>query len=116
MRQLVIENPLFDMLDHAGMEGWESIKENVRELFKSPIILELLEYQRRFPLEVLHEACRTFLSYFEPTGVGTDGYLRILWPAPEEPAYCFVINPTSIPISSGATWFETTNGVRRLLP
>lgn len=93
LRQLVVESPLFDMLDHAGMEGWESIKENVKELFKSPITLELLKDQRRFPREVLHEACRTFLSYLEPTGVGTDGQLRILWPAPEEPAYCFVINP-----------------------
>ncbi|RSL72938.1 hypothetical protein CEP53_000946 [Fusarium sp. AF-6] len=97
LRQLVVESPLFDMLDHVGMEGWESMKENVRELFKSPITLSLLKDQRRFPRGILHEACRTFLSYLEPTGVGADGYLRILWPTAEEPGYCFVVNPDKYP-------------------
>ncbi|KAL2673803.1 hypothetical protein Neosp_012247 [[Neocosmospora] mangrovei] len=28
LRELLVESPFFDMLDHAGIEGWASIKEN----------------------------------------------------------------------------------------
>ncbi|EEU33609.1 uncharacterized protein NECHADRAFT_89312 [Fusarium vanettenii 77-13-4] len=90
LRQLMVESPLFDMLDHIGIGGWDVVKHHVRGLFKDGISLEKLKDQDRFPRGTLHEACRILLEHLRPTGVGLDGQLRILWPTPEEPGYCFV--------------------------
>lgn len=97
LRELLVESPLFDILDHAGIQAWDSIKENVRELFKAPISHEILRDQCRFPRETLHEACRILLGHLQPTGVGMDGQLRILWPTSDEPGYCFVADPERHP-------------------
>lgn len=97
LRELLVESRFFDMLHHAGIQGWAKIKENVRELFNAPIRHESLRDKCRYHGETLHEACRILLGHLQPTGVGMDGQLRILWPAPEEPAYCFFVNPERHP-------------------